>query len=149
MNGRSKRKHSIDMLFPVTLFFIFAFLAVMILVFAANIYSSNTQKEQAAEKKYTPVLYITEKVRQNDGQVTVEKVADSDALVLHSYSTYIYYYDGYLRELFVEDGIKINPKAGQEIMETGDFKAELDSNKVIKFEVINEDVSTGYIYTDN
>ena len=43
MKFRTKQKHMIDFIFPISLFFIFALCALTVLLFAARIYRSTTE----------------------------------------------------------------------------------------------------------
>ena len=60
--------------------------------------------------------------------VDVESFAGTDALVLYEtfeetrYKTLIYYADGYVRELFFEDGLQFQPEDGQKIIPAQDLQ---------------------------
>ena len=41
-----KRQHSIDLIFPIALFFVFAASALMVLILAADLYSSAGKQQQ-------------------------------------------------------------------------------------------------------
>ena len=99
--------------------------------------------------------YITEKVRQADvnGAVFAKDVFDQNALVLQDeingqlYNTYIYEYDGTLRELFARDDLgTFYPLSGQKIMNISAFDIEQVSDNILSVIVTQEDGTTDYLY---
>ena len=50
----SQKRHAIDFLFPVTVFFVFTISALTVILLAARIYQSTTDDSQ---RNYTPVSY--------------------------------------------------------------------------------------------
>ena len=80
----------------------------------------------------TSLSYINEKIRQNDTAegVSIQTLEGKDVLALKSsfdgvgYTTYIYEYEGNLKELFIRDGVDIRLKDGKNIMEIRDFQME-------------------------
>ena len=113
-----QRKHSIiDLFFTLTLFCVFAVSALIVVVIGANVYRST-------------VAYVTEKVRENDRAGSVQLgilPCDSSVPALslirygepQSIRTYIYFYDGALRELATTDAYAVNldPSTGQVVAE--------------------------------
>ena len=82
----------------------------------------------------TVCSYISGKFRSNDsaGDISIGSIDGQPSLILNqeindaSYSTYIYEYDGYLRELFVSDSVTL----GAEVLNAGNKLCPVD-----KFEV--------------
>ena len=82
----------------------------------------------------TVCSYILGKFRSNDscGDINIGSIDGKPSLILNqeindaSYSTYIYEYDGYLRELFVSDSVTL----GAEVLNAGNKLCPVD-----KFEV--------------
>ena len=103
----AQKGHVVDFLFTLALFCVFAASALMVVVIGANVYRQTVRGMDSNYDSRTSLTYLTEKVRQNDAAnaVTIRSVGDSPALVLSQqageriYETWIYVYDGYLREL--------------------------------------------------
>lgn len=55
------------------------------------------------------------------------------------YVTYLYAYDGYLRELFVRDGTEAKASDGRKILATKDFEAKETSDGIFHLYCENED----------
>ena len=87
------------------------------------------------------------KIRHYDetGMVDVESFAGTDALVLYEtfeetrYKTLIYYADGYVRELFFEDGLQFQPEDGQKIIPAQDLQVTRQKEDLLKLVCIGED----------
>lgn len=109
----------------------FAFLSLVLISLGASVYERNVSDMQAVSGKRTAFAYVTQKVRQADaeGQVRVGvfpvEVTSSyygEALIFSReirdeiYETYLYAYDGSLRELTVRAGTDITPDMGAPIL---------------------------------
>ena len=136
MNNKKIKQHTIDFIFPIALFFVFAASSLAVLILSANIY-----KDLFTSR--TCLSYITEKIRQNDEGGTQNIYLDSfdghPALVLERnlnetlYHTYIYEDKGVLRELFIQDGIDASSRNGTEIMKVSSFQMEEAAPGLLRF----------------
>lgn len=132
----AQKGHVVDFLFTLALFCVFAASALMVVVIGANVYRQTVRGMDSNYDSRTSLTYLTEKVRQNDAAnaVTIRSVGDSPALVLsqqageRTYETWIYVYDGYLREVFVAQGVHVKPTDGQPIKEQQSFLAEKEGS---------------------
>ncbi len=132
MNFRMQNRHVIDLVFPIAVFFVFAASSLAVLMLAANIYSSQTAASADNDQIRTALSYINEKIRQNDqnGGISVQTLEGRDCLALQgnsnnmSFTTYIYEYEGMLKELLVRDDVEIPLKDGKDIMEVRGFSIE-------------------------
>ena len=104
MKRRNEKKHVIDFLFPLAVFFVLAASSVAIVVLASGFYS---RQVKASLDSY--------------------------------YVTYLYAYDGYLRELFVRDGTEAKASDGRKILATKDFEAKETSDGIFHLYCENED----------
>lgn len=110
----------------VILFFIFMLSSFLVVLFGAQVYQSITEDSFLGHTSRTAMAYISEKIHQNDLDSGVCLI-DDDTLVLQRtqndivYKTYIYAYDGALRELFVRDGVDFSKKDGQAIVSLKQF----------------------------
>lgn len=147
MKFRTQKKHVIDFIFPVALFFVFAVTALIVILLATDIYKTTTEQAQVHDSSRTSLAYISEKIRQHDtkGSISLGTLDGQDSLILKtvigdaSYTTYIYEYEGMLKELFAKDGAKLSPAAGSDIMEIGGFSMEALTDSLFQFTITTED----------
>ncbi|MDD3193197.1 MAG: DUF4860 domain-containing protein [Oscillospiraceae bacterium] len=135
---QTQKDHVVDFLFTLALFCVFAASALMVVVIGANVYKQTVKSMDDNYDSRTSLTYVAEKVRQNDAAdaVKIDRVGDSTALVLSqqtgagTYETWIYVYDGYLREVFVAQGAPVKETDGQPIKEQESFSVEKDGSRL-------------------
>ena len=128
------RKHDLSSLLVLLLFAVFAVCILSVLLTSADTYRRLSDRDQDSYGRRTSAQYITTKIRQADLQdaVSVRSFEGQTALVLAEeidgewYETLIYYYDGYLRELFTSASGEMLPEDGEKIMEANSFLAYAD-----------------------
>lgn len=146
------KKHSIDVVFVLLLFCAFAASALLTLLFGALSYSKVTDAMDKNYKERIYVGYISEKMRHCESAQSIQKgeIGGCDALLLpqkvdeEEYITYIYYYDGSIRELFTQADSELGPEAGETIIEAAGFRTEYAGDDLIKAICIAEDGSEHY-----
>ena len=81
---KSGRGHSVDFLFPLSLFGIFAVCALFLIVIGAGVYERLEKNMEDTYAVSTAFSYVTEKLRQHDarGQISLITVDGSTALLL-------------------------------------------------------------------
>lgn len=125
---RKDKKHTIDFIFPLAVLFVFAVSAFTVLLLSAHVYADQTAHTQSDYQASTPLSYIREKVRQNDvsGAISVGTIDGANCLILENEDTYtyIYAYDGNLKELYIRDGVEAHAKDGKDILEIKDFQIQ-------------------------
>ena len=134
MNTEREKKHIVDILFVLALFLVFTLSTLTLVLFGANIYQNTVNSMEDNYNARTVCSYISGKFRSNDsaGDISIGSIDGQPSLILNqeindaSYSTYIYEYDGYLRELFVSDSVTL----GAEVLNAGNKLCP-----VYKFEV--------------
>ena len=155
MNTRSKNKHIIDAVFVICLALLFVLSALSVIAIGADIYKKNVSAMESNNDRRIASAYITEKVRQSDvnGAVYARDIFDQNALVLQEeingqlYDTYIYEYDGTLRELFARDDLTtFYPQSGQKIMNILSFEIEEVSENILGVDVTLDDGTTDHLY---
>ena len=117
--------HQADSFFVMLLFFLFALTAFILVLIGVKV--------------RTVTSYLREKVRQNDSDaaISVETINGTKALCLKNtindivYNTFIYYYGGSLRELYVQDGSSYSLDSGQRIVEIGGLDMAETTDKMI------------------
>lgn len=131
--GRRVEEHSVDVLFILALFCVFAGSAVLVMTFGANVYQRTVSQMEDNYNARVSLSYLANQVRQHDesGCITLETLEENPALVLadgpeSSYATFIYYYDGALRELYCDKNDRLTAADGLPIVELESFKMTLD-----------------------
>ena len=137
MRFRSQNRHVIDFIFPLAVFFVFAASSFAVLVLSANIYNTQTKESNSNYVARTSLAYVNEKIRQNDeGRDCLVLAGNSDGI---AYTTYIYEYDGSLKELFIRDGVSASLKSGKDIMELESFQMEEIEEGLFRFVFTDKD----------
>lgn len=133
--------HSISLLSNLILFFVFTFIGVCVVTVGAKVYQSVTSHMEENYEARTALAYTAEKIRQADVStaVTISTVEDIPALCLKqtnedaAYETYIYYYNGALREAFVKEGAAVTLLQGTSIVELPSFIIEETAHNMYRF----------------
>lgn len=155
MNFHSNKQHSIDILFMLSLFCVFALCSVVLIIFGADIYQDTVDKTNQNYLERTSVAYLTEKLRQTDiaQAVSIVTVDGVDMLTIESkindqlYSTRLYEYEGYLYECFSRSDITLSPDAGQEIFEMNGLSFQFVTSSLLQitFDGTNKEKVSFYI----
>ena len=153
MNTRSQKNHGIEALFPITLFFVLTIFALMVIVLAAKIYENTTVNSYRNHQSRIALSYISEKLHQSgDSEISIEQFETIDALTLTQfykdsrYDTYIYYYDGALRELFAKEDVDISLSDGKIILELQDFSMREADEGLLYFSCTDHENQTADSY---
>jgi hypothetical protein len=122
-------KHHIDGVFVLLLFGVFAACVLMVLLTGAGSYQRLTERDAHSYDQRICVQYLAARVRHADttGGVFVgtfdgkpEEAGDTlflaETLDGETYWTRIYYYDGYVRELFTAADGEFEPEDGDPVL---------------------------------
>jgi hypothetical protein len=95
----------------------------------------------------TSLSYVSMKVRQHDAAdaVSIGQIEGRNALVLEQsapsgvYQTWIYYYDGALRELFTDRELAdaLEPSSGLAIVSVSDFEVSLEDDGLLRLTAVD------------
>ena len=121
------RSHQADSFFVMLLFFLFALTAFILVLIGVKQYKSTANAMNYNYEVRTATSYLREKVRQNDSDAAISVETINDIV----YNTFIYYYDGSLRELYVQDGSSYSLDSGQRIVEIGGLDMTETTDKMI------------------
>lgn len=156
----NQEKHFIvDILFVLALFGVFTVSALMLVTIGSEVYRHTVDDMGSNYETRTSVSYITEKIRQNDTiigtdplhtaeHISISTLSGEPALMLtqdingETYCTYLYLYDGYLRELFMKSGSFLGDdtlSAGQEILELTSFRVQQLSDNLFSIQLTTPD----------
>ena len=129
----------IPVLFVLTLFLLLSALSISVIIAGSTVYEKISDNMDNNYDRRVTFSYLATKIRQNDSAGTIyvkEKdgtnmiaIKDADPLFV----TYIYYYDGYIRELYVEieDGKTVDFELdwGEEIIKAEGFAFQFSDNE--------------------
>lgn len=154
MIPESRHRHTIDMLFLLTLFLVFALSAFMLISLGANIYQKTADRMESNYSLRTSFSYVTEKLRQSDreGAVQIGSFDGCPALILSQeiegevYLTYLYEDGGYLKELFAKSGNQLSKDAGRNIFPVREFSLEMLPGSLYRFTLIRTDGNATTLY---
>ena len=141
MKSPIQKRHAIDLVFPIALFFVFAASALVVLTLAASLYQDFGRRQQSHDEMDTPLTYISEKFRQNDTQGAIQ-IVDMDGIDCLSipseydgttFYTYIYVCENTMKELFVPEGTQVPLKSGTDIMPVQRLQMEEISPGLFRF----------------
>ena len=144
MQENPDKRHIVDILFVLALFGVFTLSALVLVILGANIYRQTVSYMSANYESRTACSYLAEKVRQNDmyDSVTLESFEGTDALALSRTSldmvTYIYFYDGSLREQTMRRGANIGSDplgSGTAIMALEDFQFQRVNDRLVSLQL--------------
>lgn len=152
MNTKQEKNHIVDVLFVLALFVVFTLSALVLVILGASVYKQTVSYMDENFTSRTAYSYLTEKVRQNDlyDSISLGQLEGTEALVMTqeindtTYATYLYLYEGSLRELFMRQGSDIgtNPlSAGQEILPLTDWNLEMADDHLLHIALTLEDNS--------
>ncbi len=119
-----KKTHSAETIAGLALFCIFTVCMLFVLMSGAGAYKDISAAMEEQHQERTVLNYITAKIRHFDsaGGVSLTDFEGSNALALEEnidgdiYETLIYYYDGYIYELFSLKDSGLTPADGFEII---------------------------------
>ena len=112
---------------------VFALCLLLVLLTAGSLYRDLVDRGEASYVRRTALQYLTTRVRQAE-TVKIGQLEDCEALILEEtiegevYTTWVYCYDGWLRELYGVPGAKLPPKAGKAIVEAEAFALKQEEN---------------------
>ena len=149
MEGSLKEQHKIrvDSAGVFLLGAVFLFLSIGLVMMGGSVYQHIMRGAGENDQIRTTFSYIANQVRRADagGGVEVGLWDGREALLLtqdfggYEYVTYLYYYEGALRELFVEKGFDLDPDAGQPIVWLAGLGFQEDARGLITIRALFDD----------
>ncbi|MBD5548797.1 MAG: DUF4860 domain-containing protein [Lachnospiraceae bacterium] len=147
-------KHIIDTLFVIALFCLFALSAIFLITIGASIYGRTVNNMEDNFNNRTALAYITQKVRQSDNadSLSIGTFHECPALIITSrienteYCTYLYEYNGYLKEIMLRKGMTLDPDIGQNIIAISDFSLVPINNHLMNCKITIDDAQNYNLY---
>lgn len=149
-----KTSKKIDSIFVLALITLFAATSFVLVLIGAKHYRHVTDVMDTNYEERTVSSYLTEKIRQHDTRdtITITDLENIPALSIRiterdiCYTTYIYFYNGFLRELVVTEDSVFSLSAGQEIMELQGFHPKFVDHSLIRAEITGTDGEQNILY---
>ena len=144
---RFKSKHYMDGLLILLLFGVFAVSILAVLLSGAGAYRRLTERDDRAYDRRTATQYVSARVRQAAGEVTVADFGGVEALELwediegETYVTRVYCSDGYLRELFCWEEAELAPEDGEIVLPAQAMSLNLEDG-LLDVEIVSGDGET-------
>lgn len=134
-----RETHRIDSIFIMLLFFLFALTAFVLIMIGVKQYKATANAMDYNYEIRTVTSYLREKTRQNssNSSISIETIDGTNALCLKNtlnntiYNTYIYYYDGSLREMYIQEGTPFTLNLGQQIVTISGFDMDKTDDGLI------------------
>jgi len=134
------RGRSIDTIFVLIVFSIFAFSVLMVLMLGASVYRNINDISRDGQDERMVLSYVRTKIKNYDiaGSVYVDDFGGAPALFIDErigdtdYVTVIYNYDGWLYELFSETSLEFSPGNGVRIAEVDNVRFDKAEHGLIK-----------------
>ena len=155
MRPTKSHSHSMDFLFSIALFFVFAATTLVVLLLSANVYEQIVHRSANSFEQNTALAYLTEKIHQNDHEAAssikltqfdgCEALAISQTFNNTMYTTYIYEFEGHLKELFIQNGVQANAQAGTTILTLHHLDMKAIDDNLLQFTCYCEDGSSDSI----
>ena len=129
MNKESK----LTDLMALMVLLVFALCIMMVLLMGTRVYQRLLDKGAVSFTDRMSVRYITTRVHQAE-TVSIEDFEGCTALVIPEevdgevYNTLVYWYDGYIHELFCVEGAGLEPEDGEKVMETEEMLLSADGS---------------------
>ena len=145
----------------MALFGVFAISALVLVTIGADVYQHTVSDMSTNYETRVSVAYITEKIRQNDTLTptfvgaSITTLSGQPTLMLpqtvddETYCTYLYFYDGYLKELFMKKDSSLGGsmlEAGINIMPLSALSMESVSDNLLSFQMTTTDGKEHQIY---
>ena len=155
LRSSKPRSHSMDFLFSIALFFVFAATALVVLLLSANVYEQIVHRSTHTFEQNTALAYLTEKIHQNDhgsnSSIELTQFDGCEALAISQtfndtmYTTYIYEFEGQLKELFIQNGVQATAQAGTTILTLHHLEMKAIDDDLLQFTCYCEDGSSDSI----
>jgi hypothetical protein len=143
------KKNMFGSVFVLLIFCLFAFGVFVTIMLSASTYQAQNETTTTGQSERIILSYVRTKIREADALNAVSvgshhginTLIISETLGGREYVTYVYHYDGWVREIFFEYGLEFLPGDGIAVMAAGSLWFEELQNGLLR--VVTE---TGKMY---
>ncbi|MBQ0136226.1 MAG: DUF4860 domain-containing protein [Oscillospiraceae bacterium] len=148
---KKRTGYTVDSIFVLVLFAVFAVTVLFVLMSGAGVYKDTQSVMTERYQERTALSYITAKVNHYDSKdkIYVTEIDGAQALAIDElmggtdYTTYIYCYEGSIMEIMVEKGQEFELKDGLDIIEAKSLEFDVSEN-LIKITCVGENGTTAF-----
>lgn len=134
-----KYVHAADAVFALVLFFVFALSLLLVLLSGVTAYQKIRDTSENGYSENTCISYISTKVHHGatDDCIYLSVLDGVPAIALDeeidgaAYVTYIYYYDGYIKEIFTLQGNEFPAESGSNVLPLSSFGFEITQDNLL------------------
>ena len=133
------KTHSINAMFMLVLFTLFAVLSVLLIIIGSNVYKNIVDSQEKNGTARNMLSYVTNKVRTCTDDICVEEKDGVKVLAIEvdSQETLIFFRDGVIKEATIAAGDDYNLEFGDIIGEADDFSFDLDEHtNMLKLKIV-------------
>ena len=142
----NKRWVALDSIAVLLLTAVFMVLALGVTALSSALYSNTVQTASENNSSRTAIAYLSNQIRRCDHAeaIIVTRFEDLAAIKLveyideDRYVTWLYCYDGYLRELFTEDTILLSVDAGIPILPLQSLSFQESTERLLQITIKDE-----------
>ena len=142
-----ERKHSIEDLFILVTFLVYAIALLMFASLGASVYRNVTSQMQQHQIQRTAESYLREKIRQHDRKddIQIGEIEGQQALRIteqieeKEYVTYIYADEGMLKELFISTEKEPRLQDGTGLLELNNLTLKEEEDGYLKIRLQMDD----------
>ena len=147
MNLLKRDRSIVDVIFMITVFGVFMLSALFVVLFGAKIYKKTAHDMSVNFSSRTSLAYVTEKLHQHDRKNGLQIIEDPSGPILKmsqfvnsdEYCTYLYEYDGNLKELTVRGDVDLVRSAGKNILKLNSFSSTKVSDSLYRFNIEDDE----------
>ena len=128
-----KNASKITDLLALTVFAAFAVCLLIVLLFGAQLYQNLVQRGEESFRQRTATQYLRTRVQQAE-HISLSDFQGCEALAIREeidgipYVTRVYFYEGFLRELFSAESAALAPGDGEKIMPAESLDFQIDDD---------------------
>lgn len=139
MQKSNRSRTIIQIMCTLSLFLLFAICSLILITISASNYKGLLGDADDNFNANSSLRYVTNKLHAYDTEngIHIETINNIQCLSLKKgsdnelYKTLIYYYDGYLYELYASTDFVFSPGKGEKLMKLNDFKFNISENNTI------------------
>ena len=154
MNLLKRQKSIVDVIFMITVFGVFMLSALFVVLFGAKIYKKTAHNMSINFNSRTALAYVSEKMHQHDRRGGVDITIDEGKPILKltqyvnsdEYCTYLYEYEGHLKELTAKGDVDLVKSAGKNILSLKSFTANKETDSLYRFNIVDEEGNETQFY---